>query len=356
MRFLPRKHMVTRSDHPMACDDSVDAPILSGCYDGVKIEEVRENIEAHRCGSVLALLISLPGLVRGSVSGESRYACWSALPPAARTISSRARSRRGWGRASGQQVVVENRAGAGGNIATELGARAAPDGYTMLLASVASFAMSPALLGKVPFDPINDFAPVTLAAWVTAILSVHPSMPATSVKQLVALAKKQPGKSRYASPGRRQHRAPVLGALLAYGRHQDESHSVQRRRTCRRRRDRGPRGVHLRSRLDAGTAHRIGPVARPGRHQPEAVGGAAQCADHRRGRLSGLRGERLARLRFPAKTPPAIVERMHRETVAVFKLREVETQLEEPRPRHRDQRSREVPRLHQDRTTRGGGS
>lgn len=71
-------------------------------------------------------------------------------------------------------VVVLVLLGAGLALAAPLGARAAPDGYTMLLASVASFAMSPAPLGRMPFDPINDFAPVTQAALVTSLLSVHP--------------------------------------------------------------------------------------------------------------------------------------------------------------------------------------
>src|SRR5688572_26582725 len=99
------------------------------------------------------------------------------------------------------QVVVENRAGAGGNIATEQVARAAPDGYTMLLASVASFAMSPALIGKVPFDPVADFAPVSQGVWVTSLLSVHPSMPAKTLKQLEIIARNAPGRLNYASPG-----------------------------------------------------------------------------------------------------------------------------------------------------------
>ena len=71
----------------------------------------------------------------------------------------------------GQQVVVDNRAGAGGNIAHDIVAKAAPDGYTMVLASVASLAMSPGLLGKLPFDPVNDFAPVQ--GFVLLVLVVY---------------------------------------------------------------------------------------------------------------------------------------------------------------------------------------
>ena len=73
----------------------------------------------------------------------------------------------------GQQVVVDNRAGAGGNIAHDIVAKAAPDGYTMVLASVASLAMSPGLLGKVPYDPVNDFSPVAQLVDVSSLLTVH---------------------------------------------------------------------------------------------------------------------------------------------------------------------------------------
>jgi tripartite-type tricarboxylate transporter receptor subunit TctC len=101
----------------------------------------------------------------------------------------------------GQQVVVDNRAGAGGNIAHDIVAKAAPDGYTMVLASVASLAMSPALLGKVPYDPIHDFSPVAQLVDVSSLLSTHPGGAAKTLKEFVARAKQQPDKITVANPG-----------------------------------------------------------------------------------------------------------------------------------------------------------
>jgi tripartite-type tricarboxylate transporter receptor subunit TctC len=112
-----------------------------------------------------------------------------------RTVATRLASR------LGRTVVVENRPGAGGNVATEQVARSAPDGYTMLLGSVSSIAMGPALYKSVPYDPLKDFATVTNAVSVPTLLSVHPSMSVRSLKEFVALAKRRPGAIDVGCPG-----------------------------------------------------------------------------------------------------------------------------------------------------------
>jgi tripartite-type tricarboxylate transporter receptor subunit TctC len=101
----------------------------------------------------------------------------------------------------GQAVVVENRAGAGGVLGTEFVARSAPDGYTLLMGTIGGLAVSMSLLPNRSFDTLRDFAPITQAVNVTNILVTHPSVPAKTVKELLALARARPGKLNYASSG-----------------------------------------------------------------------------------------------------------------------------------------------------------
>jgi tripartite-type tricarboxylate transporter receptor subunit TctC len=100
----------------------------------------------------------------------------------------------------GQQVLVDNRPGAGGNIGTDMVAKAPPDGYTLLSGGTGSLVMNP-LISRVPYDPIKDFAPVILIAESPNVLCVHPSLPVKSVRDLVALAKARPGDLNYGSGG-----------------------------------------------------------------------------------------------------------------------------------------------------------
>ena len=103
--------------------------------------------------------------------------------------------------ALGQQVVIDNRPGAAGNIATAIVAKADPDGYTLLMGTIAALAINPTLYGNLPFDPVRDFAPITQAVNSTNVLVVHPSVKATDVKSFIALAKANPGKILYGSSG-----------------------------------------------------------------------------------------------------------------------------------------------------------
>jgi tripartite-type tricarboxylate transporter receptor subunit TctC len=112
----------------------------------------------------------------------------------------------------GQPVVIENRSGAGGNVAAETVARAAPDGHTMLLANSGILAANASLYKKINFDPVKDFAPVTLVAAQANVLVVNPAVPARTLAELVAYAKANPGKVSYASGG--QGSSPHLAGEL----------------------------------------------------------------------------------------------------------------------------------------------
>ena len=113
------------------------------------------------------------------------------------------------GESLGQQILVDNRGGAGSAIGTELAARSPPDGYTLLMVS-GSYVMNPAMVKKLPYDSVRDFASISIMAEVPSAMVVHPALPVKSVKELIALAKARPNELNYSSPGR-----GALGHLAA---------------------------------------------------------------------------------------------------------------------------------------------
>jgi len=119
----------------------------------------------------------------------------------------------------GQQFVVDNRAGAGGLVGSEMVVKAPADGYTLMIASISSHGTVPALHSKLPFDPVKDFAAVALFTTIPNVLVVHPSLPVRNVKELIALAKARPGQLNVGSQGNgsSQHLATELFSIMAGG-------------------------------------------------------------------------------------------------------------------------------------------
>ncbi len=113
----------------------------------------------------------------------------------------------------GQPVIVENKPGASGNIGMELGARAEPDGYTLVLAPTGNLTVNPILFPNLPFDTQKDFVPITVLAYSPNVLVVHPSVPVKTYKELIDYAKANPGKLNFASPGEGSG-AHLAGELL----------------------------------------------------------------------------------------------------------------------------------------------
>jgi tripartite-type tricarboxylate transporter receptor subunit TctC len=101
----------------------------------------------------------------------------------------------------GQQVIVDNRGGAGGMLGVDLAAKSPPDGYTLVMGTIGPIAINPALLSKMPYDPLKDLAPISQAAVAVNVLVVHPSLPAKSVKELITIAKARPNDLNYGSSG-----------------------------------------------------------------------------------------------------------------------------------------------------------
>ena len=170
----------------------------------VRWNDVVEQSEVRLPSQFTVLVLTALVLAAGTAFAQEKYPTRAVrlivpFPPgggadiSARAIAAKLTER------FGQQVVVENRPGAGGNIGTDAASKAPPDGYTLLLVS-SSYGANPSLY-KLSFDPVNGFEPITLVSQQPFILVVHPSLPARSVKELVALAKSQPGSLNYASSG-----------------------------------------------------------------------------------------------------------------------------------------------------------
>lgn len=218
----------------------------------------------------------------------------------------------------GQQFVVDNKSGAGGNIGMAELARAAPDGYTLGLITVASHTLNPMLYTKLPYDADKDVVGISRLAILSNLLGVTPSLPANSVAELIALCKASPGKYSFASsgPGSSLHLSGELFKVMAGV---DILHILQGRRSGLQRSDVRHDHHDVRQHAVDAAAGAQRPGQGVGRDLARALMGGARAASHRRD-PAGLRRDVVVRRRRAARTPEPILARL--ETAIIEALAE----------------------------------
>jgi tripartite-type tricarboxylate transporter receptor subunit TctC len=228
-----------------------------------------------------------------------------------------------------QQVIVDNRPGAGTTLGASIAARAVADGHTLLLSSIATHAIAPNLYAQPGYDPVKDFSPITLLAIAPTVLVRHPSLPATTVKDLIALLKAKPGEIRYASggSGTPPHMAGVIFALMTGTRMLHVPYKGG-----------GPAIVGLiggETQIMFDTAASILPHVKSGKLQPLAIARAQRLPDFphiptfAEAGVSGYEVNAWYSMHAPAGVPVAVIAKLNAELVRILQQQDIRQRLQQ---------------------------